>query len=76
MVVAITLSTRFCCSAIRTIRSGGWDDRELAEISAFWPQHDLIVRSDEIHCDLIWTKLVVTGRWPCSTQNGPGAASP
>ncbi|MCP5267566.1 MAG: putative C-S lyase [Zoogloeaceae bacterium] len=54
MAAAITPSTRLLllCHPHNPV-GRVWDDRELAEISAFCQQHDLIVCSDEIHCDLI-----------------------
>jgi len=52
--VAITPETRLLllCHPHNPV-GRAWRDDELAELSAFCQRHDLLVCSDEIHCDLI-----------------------
>ncbi|MFC5302114.1 MalY/PatB family protein [Azospira restricta] len=64
-----------------------WDERELAELAAFCRRHELVVCSDEIHCDLVlddrrhrpWATLgddlaarSITLMAPSKTFNVPG----
>ena len=74
MEAAVTPTPACCCSATRTTRSAacGAAD-EVAAVVDFCRRHDLVLVSDEIHCDLILDAAGARagGAAPCRRRRGP-----